>query len=130
MLKQDSTYTWRLQDDVINVFPRVNRDEVLNDILLTRVRECVIKQDIHMDGLRVLLTYMPEIKSEAQKANVSPLNLSLTGADHAPIGLSHPLKMSNATLREILNTVIRESRTNFWHALRGGRNNEDLIVSF
>ncbi|HYG80344.1 MAG TPA: hypothetical protein VD861_08160, partial [Pyrinomonadaceae bacterium] len=112
--RQDSNYMWQLEDGVVNVFPRVNRDEFLADLLSTRVGTCLIKQDIQSSSLRILLTSLPEIELKAQMAKVWASNPSYTGSDYSPIGLSRPLKLSNATLREILNTVIRNSRTKIW----------------
>lgn len=123
-------YQWKVEEGVINVFPRDKQDPLLKAILATSISEVKINPGTSRISVRSAITDLPEIKARMNSASLRPLNLALTSVDHLEAGEGFSLYMKDATLRELLNQIVRTSDVKYWLVSRFGKNNEFLIVNF
>lgn len=122
-------YQWRVVNGVVNVTPKQECDPLLENILATPISALLIKQGASRLSVRTALTDLPEVKARLETANLRPLNLALTSTDFRDLGLSFSLEMKGATVREILNQIIRTSDVKYWLVSRFGKSNEFLIIN-
>ena len=129
IVAQDSRYSWKIIDGVVNVYPRANRDTLLNDLLDTRIQEFLLAKNTSLYRIRYSIVELPEIKSKLEKAEVTAYTVAYTRMDFARLG-EFSMRVSNVTLRELMNRIVRESDVKFWILNRFGKNNELLILNF
>jgi len=121
IIKENPLYTWKLQDGVVNVLPTdPNRDHLIRAVLETKLESLTIKRGMSRFALRQTVTAMSEVQSVLAKENVHPENQSFMSRDFDPLGRNFSLQVSNASVTEVLNRVIRDSQTNYWVVVRQG----------
>lgn len=130
IIKQSPNYQWAVTGEVVNFYPKTNRDEFLEDLLKTRVGNFIIPVGMNRLRMREAITNIPEVKSKLEVAKVTPTHLGFTGADFRRVGEEFALNLSNVTLRDILNQIVCASDSKFWIVNRWGEHNEFLIVNF
>lgn len=124
---QDSRYKWRVVDGVINVFPARERDEFVERLLEVRVRQFAVEKGAGLWDIRVNITNLPEVKTVLEDAKILPMIASWTNADHLEAGAGFSLDMTGASVREILNEIVRKSDAKYWVVNRY-RDNADLLT--
>jgi hypothetical protein len=130
LIAQDSWYKWTVVDGVINVFPIADRDEFVEQLLKIHVQQFDIKAGTGIWDIRASITNLPEVKASLESAKLIPSIASFTGADYLEASPGFTLNLSGATVREILNEIIRRSDTKYWVVNRFGDNNELLTINF
>jgi hypothetical protein len=128
--EQDSRYEWKVVEGVINVSPKVNRDPFLEDLLVTRIQHFYLDQDSNRYRLRNDIMDLGEIKVKLDREGVTPMVIAVTGVDFTKLGAKSSLSLTDVTLREILNQIIRKSETKYWVLNRYGPRHESITLNF
>lgn len=130
IVKQNPLYTWKIQDGVVNVLPTdPNRDHLIRAVLGTKLQRFVVQPGMSRFVFRQTVTAMPEVKSLLEQENVHPENQSFMSRDFNSLGRSFSLEVSNVSVIELLNRVIRDSQTNYWVILRQGERKEFFVLN-
>lgn len=130
IVKQNPLYTWRIIDGVVNVFPTdANRDHLIRAVLETKLERFAIQRGMSRFALRQNLTAVAEVKSVLAKENVHPENQSFMSRDFDSLGRNFSLQVSNVSVSELLNRVIRDSQTNYWVVVRKGERKEYFVLN-
>lgn len=130
IVKQSRLYTWKVQDEVVNVLPTdPNRDRLLRELLETRLERFAITRGLSRLGLRIALTKSPPIEAVLSRENVRPENSSFMSRDTRPLGRDYLLDVTNISVSELLNRIIRDSQTKYWIVLRHGTRKEYFVVN-
>lgn len=130
IVKQNPLYTWRIINGVVNVFPTdANRDHLIRAVLETKLERFAIERGTSRFALRQNVTTLSEVKSVLAKGNVHPENQSFMSRDFDPLGRNFSLQVSNVSVSELLNRVIRDSQTNYWVVVRKGERKEYFVLN-
>ena len=130
IVEQDDRYEWKLTDGVVNVYPKANRDAILQDVLATKVKRFSLDKNTSLYRARVNIVEVPEIKSKLKDHQITPFIVAFTGIDYQKLGNDFSMNVSDVTLQEILNQIIKQSATKYWIVNRYGENHEFLILNF
>jgi len=114
--KQDSRYTWEINDGVLHIFPKEEfRDLLLEELLAVRVARFSVKRNTSCWDFEDRLFGTPEIQAIVEANDIDRSGLNFTGAYIPQLGRDFSLNVSNMTLVDILNKVIKESPVaRFW----------------
>jgi len=127
---EHNQYAWRINDGVVNVFPKEgSRDFLLQNLLETRIGAVQVKEKTNCSTLAASLMTSPELKRVLDASGVTYRERSFSGFFIPQLGRHFTLNISDGTLQTILNRVISESPTaKFWVLTR----NEDhtLFLDF
>jgi hypothetical protein len=126
---QHPLYTWEVEDEVINVFPSVNREPILKALLETRLKTFSVAPGTDRFTFRESVTEDPEVRGTLAAFGVEADNEVFLSRDISTLGHSFSLSISGATVRTILNLVIRESETKFWIVNRAGEGKQYLLLN-
>lgn len=130
IVRKDPRYEWVIADGVINVRPRSERDPILMRLVETRIKDLDVKKGASLFRARSQIVETPEVQEILRQANMSlPYDIKF-GGEFAKLGRDFSHHFSNATVREILNQVIRTSDVKYWIVNRGGKDKEFLILNF
>jgi hypothetical protein len=129
IISTDSDYEWRLANDVINIYPRQNRDQILSDILDTQVNIFKLKKGTKKIEIGNLIVEIPEVKRKLIAFSITPLHFSSATTAFNSVTPEHKLEFSNVSLRDILNAIAKVSPSKSWVIFRWGSNNELLTIS-
>jgi|SRR5829696_1994197 len=130
IVKQNPLYTWKIQDEVVNVFPvETKRDPLLRDVLETKLGKFSIPRGMTRFDLRQTLGKVPEIKTLLTQHKVVPENQSFMSRDFVPLGRGYGLEVSNVSVSVLLNQVVRESQTKYWIVLRYGDRKQYFVLN-
>ena len=130
IVKQNPLYTWKVENEVVNVLPTdSNRDRLLRELLETKLERFAITRGLSRLGLRIALTKSPAVESVLSRENVHPDNSSFMSRDMVALGRDYMLEVSNVSVSELLNRIIRDSQTKYWIVLRHGTRKEYFVVN-
>lgn len=129
IVRQNPLYTWHIEDDVINVFPKGNRDPFLKALLETRLRSFRVPKLTNRFSFRQSLTESAELKGVLASFGVESDNEIFTPYDIAKLGRDFSLNVSGETVKVILNRVIRDSETKYWIVNRHGPERKYLLLN-
>lgn len=130
VIEADPRYVWRTTDGVVNVYPKAERDELLKDLLETKVQNLSFGNNPTLYKIRNSIVELPEIKSKLERARVTPFIVAITGVAFERPGGGFSMSVSDLTLQEVLNHVIKQSEVKFWILNRFGDDNELLVLNF
>jgi hypothetical protein len=127
-VNQYDRYTWEIQDNVVNVFPKGgSRDIRLDIILRAEIDSFSIKENTGCFQLADSLIATPEMKNVLESMDITPRGPNFSGFYFPQLGRQFTLNVSHITLRSILNRVIKESPiAKIWHIELG---NSDRMLS-
>ena len=125
IIEADPRYKWEETGGVVNVLPRSDSD----DFLATVIAEFQIGRQSQLD-LRQALFDSPEVKSKLDSMGVRPLNTELMSSAAKDVFSITPVVLSNATVKDVLNHVIKCSNVHYWVISRFGDNKGFLIINF
>lgn len=130
IVEQNPLYTWRVQDDVVNVIPlEPNRDQLLRSVLEKRLEKFSIARGTSRLTLRQTLSKTREIRAILNQGGVVPNNQSFMSRDVSPLGRQYGLEATNISVSELLNRVIRESQTKYWIVMREGEKKQYFVLN-
>jgi len=124
ILSADARYNWRKDDSIIELFPKGAKDPLLETVL-TRFEVRAVNRD---EAIRALLRRV-EVKRTLRQTNSSERTLrNLPGASENNLP-RFSVTMSNASVRSILNSILKASRSSNWLFFRYGRRKEYLSLT-
>lgn len=130
IVQQNPLYTWRIQDDVVNVIPlEANRDQLLRSVLEKKLEKFSIARGTSRFTLRQTLSKTSEITAILDRGGVVPNNQTFMSRDLSPLGRQYGLEATNISVSELLNQVIRESQTKYWIVLRDGDKKQYFVLN-
>ena len=130
VVRQNPFYTWKIQNGVVNVLPtEPNRDHLMRAVLETKLERVAILRGMTRFAFRQTITAMSEVSSVLTKENVHPENQSFMSRDFHPLGRGFSLEISNVSVSELLNRVIRDSQTKYWIVVRQGERKEFFVLN-
>ena len=130
IVKQNPLYTWKIQDEVVNVFPvDTKRDPLLRDVLETKLERFSIPLGMTRFDLRQTLGKLPAIHTLLTQHKVVPENQSFMSRDFVPLGRRYSLDVSNVSVAALLNQVVRESQTKYWVVSRYGDRKQYFVLN-
>ena len=130
IVAQNPLYTWRIQDDVVNVTPlEFNRDQLLRSVLEKRFAKFSIARGTSRLTLRQTLSDTREIRAILDQGGVAPNQQTFMSRDVSPLGRQYGFEATNISVSELLNRVIRESQTKYWIVLRDGDKKQYFVLN-
>lgn len=131
IISQKPSYIWEASEDGIRVFPKSEfRDPLLQTLLDTRISHFSVSKSIVKLNFREALTRRPELANLLTSYGVRPSNEAFHRLDIQSFGGDFSLDLENVSVRSILDSVIKSSRTKYWFINRDGNNREYLLVNF
>ena len=121
----DPRYKWEETSGVINVMPKEDSD----DLLSTMVNDFQINGQSRMN-LKQAIFDLPEVKSKLESMGVRPLNAELITAASKDAFSIPPAVLTNVTLRDVLNHIIKHSSSHYWVVSRFGERKDLVIIKF
>jgi hypothetical protein len=129
VVSQNPLYTWNIEDDVVNVFPKNNREPLLKALLEARIETISIPPGTSRFSFRESLIKSPELKGILASFGVESNNEVFLSRDIAALGRGFSLSLSDVTVKSILNRVIRESETKYWIINRDGPHRQYVLLN-
>lgn len=130
LIAQDPRYEWKVYDGVVNVVPKAGRDELLEAVLSTEVSRFTVEPGASVSDIKSHIVALPEVKSKLDRAKVVVQLGELRGGEFSPPSPDFALRVSNASVRDILNQIVRSSDVKYWVVNRFGDNNEIFLLNF
>jgi len=131
IVRQKPAYTWEVSESSIRVFPKSEfRDPLLQSLLELRIDRFVLPKRAAKLTFRQTLSNRPEFKSLLASYGVSSSIEVFSAYDIAPFGNDFSLDVENATVRSILDSIIRASPIKYWFINRHGDNRQYLVINF
>jgi hypothetical protein len=126
VVRVDAKYEWQLVDGVVNVCPRIQRD----DLLRTRVESFRVQQRTGLLDLRADITKLPELRAKLDSAHVRPIIVAWATPDFAEASPGFRINVKDVTLRELLNQIVSTSDIKYWVVRRYGDRFQFLALRF
>ena len=109
IISQNERYDWLIANGVVNIFPRDKyRDAFLAELLTVRIGSFRVNKNSDCWKLQDDLVNTPEIKAIIE-AHGMQTGINFSGAYIPQLGRQFSLKVSDTTLKVLLNRIIRES---------------------
>jgi hypothetical protein len=109
IVSQNGRYDWIIENGVVNIFPRDKyRDAFLAELLTVRIGSFAVDKNSDCLKLQNDLVNAPEIKAVID-AHGMQTGINFSGAYIPQLGQQFSLKVSDTTLKSLLNRIIRES---------------------
>lgn len=115
-VSRHSLYTWKIEDGVVNVFPKDGyRDLASMELLATKIERFSVKGNTSCFNLVESLVMQPEAKTILDANKTTYSNNAPSGFYIPNVGRSFTLEVSDVTVKSILNKVVSKSSTaKFW----------------
>ena len=131
IISQKPSYIWEASGGGIRVFPKGEfRDPLLATLLETSLGHFTISKSLVKLNFREALTRRPELAYPLASYGVQPSNEAFHRLDIQSFGGDFSVDLENVSVRSILDTVIKNSRTKYWFINRDGENRQYLLINF
>jgi len=128
IVKEKPSYAWDVSEGTIKVFPkREFRDPLLQTLLEVTISHFVVPGRTAKFTFRQVLTNRTELKNLLASYGVRPSNEAAHSSDVQSLGADFSLDLENASVRSILDHVIKNSQTKYWVI---SRSDNSLIINF
>ena len=122
-------YTWELNDEVINVFPkRPNRDPLLENILAVKLKAFAIEEGTARIEFTKAVVSSHELSSLLKANGLNVEYEIFSKHDIGALGRGFSVNVSHVTVKSLLNQVIKRSETKYWLLNRYGENRQYLLL--
>ena len=109
IISQNGRYDWIIENGVVNIFPHDKyRDAFLAELLTVRIGSFAVSKNSDCLKLQNDLVNAPELKAVID-AHGMQTGINFSGAYIPQLGRQFSLKVSDTTLKSLLNRIIRES---------------------
>lgn len=131
LVKQDDRYTWRSADGVFFFSPVKDRDELLTAVLDTPVDQFVIQPKTDKLEVRSRIANLPGVLAKLNAAGVEPLIVDLisSGRFNHEVAPNFSLSVENTTVRELLDTIVKQSDVKLWVVNRFGERGQYFVLA-
>ncbi|MBK8148967.1 MAG: hypothetical protein IPK58_12355 [Acidobacteria bacterium] len=111
---QMSNYNWEYARETVNIFPKIGRDEKLEQLLNLRIAEFRLNQDATVEGITGAIQRLPEFRKflKSNRLIFTGIRDGEESALKAQYGrsVSKSIDLRNLTLREILNEIAKAKK--------------------
>jgi hypothetical protein len=109
-------YTWRIEDGIVRVFPKVNyRDSLLEKLLATEIDDFSVRKGTVTWTLSHDLFSTPEVARILEPYSLRNGSDNFSGFSFPQIGKEYSFTVSHMKLQSILDKVVKESPVaKFW----------------
>jgi hypothetical protein len=128
VVSKDPRYAWKLEGDVIHVWPLVGRDGLLETLLATKISHFAVADGSSRYRIHNDIMDLPEIKTKLIIADVTPM-IFLNFSSMSRLEKGVVFEVSDLTLRELLDKLAQKTNVNRWIIRRWGNNNEFITLS-
>lgn len=119
IMNEYKAYDWEVGNGFIHVYPKENNNEKLGKALALQVDKLVLKKESTQSEMLLMLWQNQNLAKSLNEYGLS-LNIiyRLTGSiESGNIIFAHDLAFENASIKDILNTIIVASNKRYWCAL-------------
>jgi hypothetical protein len=128
VVSKDSRYTWRLEGEVVHVWPKTDRDTLVATLLDTKISHFAVEDGASRYRIHNDILDLPEIKTKLIVADVAPmLFLNFSSMDKLDKGVV--FEVSDLTLKDLLNRLAQKTKIKRWVIRRWGDHNEFITLS-
>lgn len=124
----DRRYTWELHNGVIHVFPVAHRDPVIVELLNTKIAKVSLNKTVSNEGLRGMVERLPEVAAVFDKHHLMP-SVPLR-VDLKPRHFPARIDLTNVTLSEILDELVKQTDSKSWFLSIYGINGALIVIKF
>jgi hypothetical protein len=129
--QQQSAYQWEIRDGVINFMPTHDRYNFIAALLDKNIQQFSPDKGLDKFALRNEILQLTEIRELMSSNSVKiAMFTDSPNTQRMPVSNRADLRTSDATIRQILNKVVRESDYKIWVVDMTGRRKDELIISF
>jgi len=131
IMLQEPGYRWEMRDGVINIVPYESRDDFVEKLLNTSVREFTPPKVLEKFQIRDAIIELPEVVS-LLKANGIIASRYAYSYRYPSIYTDETvdLTITKTDVRGVLNKVIKDSEHKMWMISRSGNKLTSLDISF
>jgi len=131
IVQQEPGYMWHMRDGVINIVPTQSRDDFVERLLNTPVRQFTPPKVPGKFQIRDAIVELSEVVKLLEATGIT--------ASRYAYSYRYPslytdekvdLSISNTDVRGVLNKVIRDSEHKMWMVSRSGKNLSSLDIGF
>ena len=127
IVKHNPNYRWEIRDGVVNVYPIDSRDEVLKNLLESKIKN-FSTAEVGRAGIRKIIHETKEIKEILNSQQIE-LNIFIRTSLNETDEVIADFKFFNTDLRSVLNNIVKSSKENkLWFINRGNSKKEVLLV--
>jgi hypothetical protein len=118
IVSQMKYYDWEINDDIVNIFPIEGRDEKVQELLNTKIKNYTLQIDkFAVNSLRIhalvgIINILPEIR-EFRRNNEIQVSIG-ANPPNSDRPFTETLVFSDLTLKELLNKITKHKRGG-WH---------------
>jgi len=127
VIATDPRYTWKLEGEVIHVWPVSERDPLLATLLNEKISHFSIIGEASRNRIYNDVMDLPEIRSKLIMAGVEPLTFLGPGS-WTKLPKETWFNESNLTLRELLDRIVLKTEIRQWVISRWGKNSEYISL--
>jgi hypothetical protein len=127
LITKDSRYTWKLEGDIIHVWPVTERDPFVTTLLNTKISHFSFTEGTTRSTIFNNIVKLPEIQTQLSVAEVAPLIFLNFGSMHR-VGKGISFYESNLTLRELLDRIVLKTDIKRWVIIRWGDRGEYITL--
>ncbi|MBK7704916.1 MAG: hypothetical protein IPJ30_03860 [Acidobacteria bacterium] len=108
-VEQMEGYTWKINDGVVNIFPKSRREAIFEKLLETKISEFRISKGDSFGSMQLEIYVLPEIQDFLikQSSGVSDTRFDLGHLDRV---FKSELVFRDLTLKELLNRITKVKR--------------------
>jgi hypothetical protein len=130
IVAQETSYKWELRDGVINVIPINSRDDFVEKLLNTEIRQFEPPKTLGKFQIRDAIVELPEVVALLKANGIKASHYGYSYNPSLKIDKRIDLSISGTDVRGVLNKVIRETEHNMWMVSRSGENLSSLDIGF
>lgn len=131
IIQQEPGYVWQVRDGVINIVPTQSRDEFIERLLNTPVRQFTPPKIPGKFQIRDAIVELPEVVNLLKVSGITASRYAYSY--HYPSLYTNDkvdLSISGTDVRGVLNKVIKDSEHKMWMVSRSGKNLSSLDIGF
>jgi hypothetical protein len=130
IIAQETGYKWELRDGVINIIPITSRDDFVEKLLNTEIRQFDQPKKLGKFQIRDAIVELPEVVALLKANRITASHYGYLYNPSRKTDEKIDLSISGTDVRGVLNKVIRETEHNMWMVSRSRENLSSLDISF
>jgi hypothetical protein len=130
IIAQETGYKWELRDGVINIIPITSRDDFVEKLLNTEIRQFDQPKKLGKFQIRDAIVELPEVVALLKANRITASHYGYLYNPTRKTDEKIDLSVSGTDVRGVLNKVIRETEHNMWMVSRSRENLSSLDISF
>jgi hypothetical protein len=130
LIRQMPQYRWECVIGVINIYPVESRDRFLAKLMDTKIERFEFFVNDEKFAIRDAIYKIPEVQALSHSQDVPALKRYYSYRRAETIDKGRLVQLNNASFRDVLNSVIRNTENNLWGIRRTGWSLELFELNF